>query len=434
LLPSDNSPGDNFGATVSISDDYAIVGANDDDDNGKDTGSAYIFKRDGNTWIEQMKLLASDGTNNDYFGWAVSISGDYAIVGGLNLDSAYIFKRDGETWIEQSKLLASDGADYDQFGWAVSIFGDYAIVGAHGNDDNGSRSGSAYIFKREGESYVEQTKLLPSDGAEGDCFGFSVSISGQYAIVGAPRDYQSDSNGYSYIFKKEGDIWLEQAKLLPSDGTEWDCFGESVSISRDYAIVGARGDDDKGEGSGSAYIFKRDGENWIEQVKLLDSGSIDRVYCYFGASVSILGDYAIVGAWQNDGDGNVKNSGAAYIFKREGNTWTEKKKLLASDGSNGDNFGYSVFISGDHAIVGARNDYDSGGSAYIYTIEKSDILIPGDANCNGIVEIKDLLSSQQVLIGDTPSPFNFKAVDFDANGKLDVGDQVKLLMMISEKK
>ena len=433
-MPSDNSPGDNFGATVSISDDYAIVGANDDDDNGKDTGSAYIFKRDGNTWIEQMKLLASDGTNNDYFGWAVSISGDYAIVGGLNLDSAYIFKRDGETWIEQSKLLASDGADYDQFGWAVSIFGDYAIVGAHGNDDNGSRSGSAYIFKREGESYVEQTKLLPSDGAEGDCFGFSVSISGQYAIVGAPRDYQSDSNGYSYIFKKEGDIWLEQAKLLPSDGTEWDCFGESVSISRDYAIVGARGDDDKGEGSGSAYIFKRDGENWIEQVKLLDSGSIDRVYCYFGASVSILGDYAIVGAWQNDGDGNVKNSGAAYIFKREGNTWTEKKKLLASDGSNGDNFGYSVFISGDHAIVGARNDYDSGGSAYIYTIEKSDILIPGDANCNGIVEIKDLLSSQQVLIGDTPSPFNFKAVDFDANGKLDVGDQVKLLMMISEKK
>ncbi len=373
LLASDGAAGDRFGNSVSISGDYAIVGAYYDDDNGTNSGSAYIFFYDGTSWSEQAKLLASDGNTNDYFGYSVSISGDYAIVGavydddnGTNSGSAYIFKRSGTSWSEQAKLTASDGAAGDEFGVSVSISGDYAIVGAYKEDYNGANSGSAYIFKRSGTNWSEQAKLTASDGFDYDEFGGSVSISGDYAIVGAWGDDDSGINsGSAYIFYYNGTNWSQQAKLTTSDGANYDWFGGSVSVSGDYAIVGAYGDDDSGLSSGSAYIFKRSGTSWSEQAKLLaaDGAEDDQ----FGWSVSISGDYAIAGAFKDDDNGT--NSGSAYIFFYDGTSWSEQAKLLASDGAAGDLFGYSASISGDYAIVGAAFDDDNGvdsGSAYIY--------------------------------------------------------------------
>jgi len=319
LLPSDGAADDWFGMSVSIDGDYVIVGAVWDDDNGDDSGSAYVFKRDGTAWTEQVKLLPSDGAADDMFGLSVSISGEYAIIGayhdddnGVDSGSAYIFTRSGTTWTEQAKLLASDGAADDWFGNFVSIDGDYAIVGAPWDDDNGVDSGSAYVFKRDGTAWTEQAKLLPSDGAADDWFG-SVSIDGDYVIVGAVWD---DDNGvYSgsaYIFKRSDTVWTQQAKLLASDGAEEDIFGMSVSIDGEYAIVGAPNDDDNGDGSGSAYVFKRSGTTWTEQAKLLPSdGAADDL---FGFSVSISGDYAIVGAYLDDDNG--EDSGSAYVFEK----------------------------------------------------------------------------------------------------------------------
>ncbi|HCO93284.1 MAG TPA: hypothetical protein DIU00_04915 [Phycisphaerales bacterium] len=170
-------------------------------------------------WVQLAKLVASDGAAEDYFGVSVSISRDYAIVGAhqswgasqpLDDGKAYIFKWDGAGWSQQQKLLASDGAAGDWFGQSVSISGDLAIVGAHGDDDNGSKSGSAYIFKWDGMSWVQQQKLLASDGAAGDRFGVSVSISGDLAIVGAywdddacPGDVACDS-GSAYLLNLPG--------------------------------------------------------------------------------------------------------------------------------------------------------------------------------------------------------------------------------------
>ena len=479
LFASDVTVGDNFGGSVSISGDYAIIGAayNDDVTRGTDSGSAYVFKRDGTNWSEQDKFTAADTAQEDYFGTSVSISGDYAIVGarydddsGITSGSAYIFKRDGLSWSEQAKLTASDAAAYDNFGTSVSISGDYAIVGAYRDDDNGLDSGSAYMFSsaihgtkwhdttdeepiegwliyidvnengqfdagepsditdangnyvlnvpsgtwvvaEEARSCWEQTypggdgtysvtletgevaeglnfgnarpteihpsrwsrlqqdKLLASDGAVSDSFGYSVSISGDYAIVGARYDDDSgNASGSAYIFTPNdvncGD-WDQLAKLLPSDGADLDFFGGSVSISGDYAVVGAYFDDDSGTDSGSAYIFYYDGTSWSQQDKLLasDGAAFDN----FGWSVSVSGDYAVVGAAYDDDNGS--NSGSAYIFKRSGAGWSEQAKLLASDGAAGDYFGYSVSISGDYAIVGAYQDDDSGsnsGSAYIF--------------------------------------------------------------------
>jgi len=325
-----------------------------------------------NNWLEQDKLLASDGTAEDYFGY-VSIDGDYAIVGapwdddnGNESGSAYVFKRSGTAWTEQAKLFASDGAKWQCFGYHVSISGDYSVVGAYGDFDNGFFSGSAYVFKRSGTAWTEQAKLLASDGAIEDCFGGSVSIDGDYVIVGASYDDDNGNmSGSAYVFKRSGTAWTEQAKLLPSDGAAGDWFGGSVSIDGDYVIVGASYDDDNGNMSGSAYVFKRSGTAWTEQAKLLPSDGA--AGDWFGGSVSIDGDYVIVGASYDDDNGNM--SGSAYVFKRSGTAWTQQAKLLPSDGAAEEHFGISVSISGDYAIVGAIWNDDNGnasGSAYVF--------------------------------------------------------------------
>ncbi len=378
LKADDGSHEDYFGNSVSISGDYAIVGASHNDYyndyySNDNFGSAYIYKGDGNNWQQVVKLTADDGAYEGYFGKSVSISGDYAIVGAYGDDdngnysgSAYIFKRSGNTWQQDVKLLPDDGASYDQFGTSVSISGDYAIVGAEGDDDNGSYSGSAYIFSQEGDTWKQVAKLRADDGNSDDSFGKSVSISGDYAIVGAYRAFSGVfENGSAYIFKQNNGIWQQVAVLNSTGCTRKGSFGESVSISGDYAVVGMKYDDTNGRGAGSAYIFKRESETWQKVAKL--SPDDNQHGDNFGSSVSISGDYVIVGVKGDDDNGS--ESGSAYIYKRDGNTWEQVKKLLPNDGASEDYFGESVSISGNRAIVGAFEDDDNGtdsGSAYIF--------------------------------------------------------------------
>ena len=408
LIASEGAAGDDFGISVSVSSNYAIVGAvYDDTTKGSDSGSAYVF--DVTTGSQVGKLTASNGATGDRFGRSVSISGDYAIAGayfddnsnGIDAGSAYIFKRDGTNWSEQQMLIASNGAAKDYLGSSVSISGDLAIVGSMGNDEKGTDAGSAYIFKRDGTSWVQQPILTASDATAYAEFGTSVSISGNYAIVGARQEStKGHYSGSAYIFKWNGTSWVEQQKLTASDGDAEDRFGHYVSISGDLAIVGADYDEENGSNSGSAYIFKRDGSVWVEQAKLLplDGAAND----HFGESVSISGDYAIVGASSNDDNGS--DSGSAYIFKWDGANWTQQQKLIASDGTAADYFGTSVSISGNLAIVGGRYNDDNGtnsGSAYIFenicepanTVPLAickDVTESADGNCEGIVTAEDV--------------------------------------------
>ena len=319
ILASDAIADDRFGWSAAISGDYAIVGVRWSDDGGANSGSAYIFRRTGtNTWDAGTKILASDRAAQDYFGNSVGISGDYAIVGAFgknNSGSAYIFRRTGtNTWDAGTKILSSDIAVDDFFGYSVAISGDYAIVGAYGDDDRGGASGSAYIFRRTGtNTWDAGTKILASDGAADDFFGYSVGISGDYAIVGAWGNGDGGSlSGSAYIFRRTGtNTWDAGTKILASDAASADSFGRSVGISGDYAIVGAFGNDDGGANSGSTYIFRRTGTNtWDAGTKILASDpAADDL---FGYSVGISGDYAIVGAVGNDDGGSF--SGSAYIF------------------------------------------------------------------------------------------------------------------------
>jgi hypothetical protein len=372
LLPSDGAADDWFGYVVSVDGNVALVGAVEDDDNGDDSGSAYVFRWNGSNWIQEQKLLASDGAAKDYFGTSVSISGDVALVGadwdddkGANSGSAYVFRWNGSNWVEEQKLLASDGVSGDWFGGSVSIDGNVALVGAQGNDDNEYNSGSAYVFRWNGSNWVEEQELLPSDGAAFDFCGESVSVDDNVALVGAVEDDDKGANsGSAYVFRWNGSNWVQEQKLLASDGAASDWFGESVSISGNVALVGAVEDDDNGDESGSAYVFRWNGSNWVQEQKLLPSDGA--AYDWFGVSVSISGNAALVGA-----EGDYGKSGSAYVFRWNGSNWVEEQKLVASDGAYYDYFGTSVSISSNVALVGADRNDDKGtssGSAYVYTL------------------------------------------------------------------
>ena len=190
----------------------------------------------------------------------IDISGDYALISSRASEvtrAGYVFVQSGGSWTQQAKLTASDAAAEDDFGKGVSISGDYALISAPYNDDNGTQSGSAYVFVRSGDSWTQQAKLAAADAATYVYFGYGVSTSGDHALIGAPNNDDGGLySGSAYVFAWSGDSWTQQVKLAASDAVEWDQFGISVSISGDYALIGAS-NPDLGTQSGSAYVFVR---------------------------------------------------------------------------------------------------------------------------------------------------------------------------------
>jgi PKD repeat protein len=369
IIPSDGGGGDYFGQSVAISGNYAIGGAAYAGENG--TGAAYIFENRGSSWNEVAKLTASGGGTLDFFGRSVSISDGYTIVGAPgNLSgtgTAYIFEKSGSSWNQVAKLTASDSYTGDGFGSGVSISGGYAIVGAPGRYL--FSYGAAYIFEKNDSSWNQVAKLTASEPAVYDYFGQTVSISGDSAIVGAYG--YGYGVGAAYIFEKNGNSWSQAAKLTASGGGGGLNFGQSVSLSGNYAITGAYGDDKNGSSSGAAYIFEKSGNNWNQVAELTASdGAAGDYFSYHGVAIS--GGLVIVGAYGDDDNGAY--SGAAYIFERSGNSWHQIAKLTAGGGVANDNFGYGVSISGEYAMVGAsQEDYNGAysGAASIFGLSIS---------------------------------------------------------------
>ncbi|MDB4453090.1 hypothetical protein N9145_02795 [bacterium] len=350
----DDSVETNTGTFVSASDTGTDPNVFDSDNDGFSDGAEVSFGTDPNAITQspfEKKLTASDGAANNKFGNSVSISGNTAVIGASGdsynpsvLGSAYVYVRSNGVWSEQAKLTASDGSSGDSFGVSVSIDGDTAVIGAYRDE---VYSGSAYVYVRNNGVWSEQQKLTASDGTERDYFGYSVSISGDTAVIGASRDDDNGSNsGSAYVYVRSNGVWTEQQKITASDGAPDDYFGRSVSISGDTAVMGANGDDNY---SGSAYVYVRSNGVWTQQQKLTASDGAQNTS--FGYSVSISGDTAVVGAYRDYDNG--LNSGSAYVYVRNNGVWSEQQKLTASDGTERDYFGYSVSIDGDTAVIGA---------------------------------------------------------------------------------
>ena len=377
LLASDRGSDDYFGYSVALSGETALVGAHKNDNmGGVDAGAAYVFVPSENGWRQQAKLIADDGAPDDTFGGNVALDGNIAVVGSRNDDdigedsgSAYVFIRNGNTWQQRAKFVAEDGAAGDAFGQAVAISNDYIVVGSPHDDDFGNSSGSAYVFRSDGSSWRQEAKLIASDGAAGDVFGISVSVSGERILVGADlHDEIAEDAGAAYMYVRTEDGWVEEAKLTAADGAETDLFGVRVALSGETALISARRDDHAtmGVDAGSAYVFVHQDGKWIEQAKLIapDGAADDR----FARSVALFDDSALIGAMFTDDSG--ENSGSAYVFSRSENSWAPVTKLLAGDGGTDDLFGWSVAIGHDYMLVGAIQ-HDAGvneaGASFIYS-------------------------------------------------------------------
>jgi hypothetical protein len=429
LKASNAEAGDEFGYTVAASGDTVVVGAHNEasgatgldgdqgDDSAPEAGAVYVFVRDGVTWSQQAYLKASNTDRDDSFGRAVAMDGDTLVVGApieasgaTEVDgdqgddsvfasgAAYVFVRLGATWLQQAYLKAPDPELYDQFGSAVAIAGDTIVVGAKGEDSAATgvdadqsgfdavESGAAYVYVRDGTTWSLQASLKASNTGAGDRFGKSVAVSGDTLVVGASEessgavgvDGDQDDDGLiqagaAYVFVRQGTTWSQQAYLKASNTGTYDRFGQSVAISGDTLAVGAFGEDSNATGvngnqtddtewdSGAAYVFVRQGTTWSQQayVKASNADSGD----FFGVSVALSGDTLVVGAPDEDSgspgvdgdqdDDAMSLSGAAYVFSRDGATWSQVAYLKSAYPMAVAQFGLSVAVSGDIAVAGA---------------------------------------------------------------------------------
>jgi hypothetical protein len=360
--------GDGFGEVVAIDGDTIVVGASSEDSNqttvsngttasGNNSaaaaGAAYVFRRTGSTWAQEAYLKGSNIGAGANFGYAVAISGDTIVVGahgeGASTGAAYVFKRTGTTWAQEARLTAVNGEAGDDFGFSVAISGDSVVVAAIGEassqqtitngtgasaDNAAASAGAAYVFKRTGSTWAQEAYLKAPNAEANDNFGWSVAISGDTVIAGAPSEQSN--------------------QRTVSNGT-------TASANNSSSEAGA------------AYVFKRTGTNWAHEayLKAANADAGDN----FGLTVAVQGDGVVVGAFRESaGQTTVTNgssassdnsrgqSGAAYVFRRSGSAWGEVAYLKAANTGAGDQFGTCVGIDGDTIATGATGEASNQAS------------------------------------------------------------------------
>lgn len=412
--------GDELGRSVSVAGPFVAGGRWLADPGGStNAGAARIWRRTAEgTTLSEGEVVAPDGAANDEFGISVALdagcdlgraedssSWPRLIVGAWTADlpakadagAAYVFRRDPSTgiWHFESKLTASDSAANSQFGRSVSIDGGLAVVGAwkHGID-----RGALYIFRLEAGTWVQEAKLLASDGTIGDGLGVSVAMQADRVIGGAWGDDTGavGNHGSAYVFRRNAPgSWTQEAKLVAPTLVGSEEFGRGVAMDGESAIVGSW--PFFNDGPGAAHVFTRSGTAWSHQAALAHPtpGPAD----YFGFSVGISGDVAVVGAWADDIDG-ISNQGSAHFFSRAGGLWSHTIALTRPEPQGSSYFGFSVAVDDAIAAIGSRLDDINGvinaGSVTLICVRPEACSncplrsLPGDVDGDGSVDGADL--------------------------------------------
>lgn len=422
IAGGDGDPGDYFGASVSVNGDTVVIGApwNDVVKADDASGSAYVFTRNAQgDWIEQQNLTASDSTNGIGFGSSVSMDKDSIVIasdwnddGNNNsLSTAYVFTRNTQgVWVEQQKLTSSDKPEQIGSPISVSVDGDTIIMGvALSNGGNGPISGTAYIFTRNTQGvWAEQQKLIASDGAVGDTFGWSVDVNGDTAVIGRGA-VGSDipSSGSAYVFtRNDQDIWTEQQKLTASDKSPEDLFGWSVAMNGDTIVAGAMGVDTYGKNSGTAYVFTRNNQGvWTEQQKLLPSdGAVGDA---FGQAVSMDEDIIVIRA-RSPALLEPTLDGKAYVFtKNIQGVWNEQQELPTITtyvGSSSPPWGGIISVDKTTVVFGsAKKDGGNGfqsGLANVFSVNSKTASFNNGVLAIPVVDVDGVFYQAELIILD----------------------------------
>jgi hypothetical protein len=364
LVANDDVNGDFFGVRVAMHERTAVVSAHWDAAGGElQAGAAHIFTRQAGSWAGAQKLTQQPPQFHAWFGRAVALDADVALVGAPYADgaqgAAYTFVRAGTTFAPQQKLSRSDPQPDSSFGLSLDVSGDRAVVGAVDDEDGGLRSGAAYVFRNEAGTWVEEQKLFATDPAVDRQLGASLDLQGARVVLGAPGTGTTPATlpGAAYVFERSGTTW-SGAKLINPDSAAGDRFGEAVALDGDTVVVGASGD---GEGGvGAAYVFQKNGIGYDFVQKL--ASPTGEAGDYFGGALALDGDRLLVAAYREDGVG--EDSGAVYLFVRDQGIWTEKQRLVPSDEAALDLFGVSVALDGVSAMIGGTRYTE--GSGYVF--------------------------------------------------------------------
>jgi trimeric autotransporter adhesin len=403
------------------------VNRDESNDNYADSGAVYVFRRRGTAWIQEAYLKASNTEPNDRFGASVAVSGDLVAVGAAGEDSpstgvngsesvnsasaagaVYVFRRVGESWVQDAYVKASNTEASDQFGEAIALSGDTLVVGAIAEDSdatsiNGNQasnaaslSGAVYVFRRGVTTWAQEAYVKASNTDANDRFGWSVDLDGNTMVVGAfgegsaakgiGGDQTSDSLPYAgaaYVFVRTGTTWTQQAYIKASNTESLDGFGDRIAISGDILAVTAAVESSNASGidgdqtnndaiaAGAVYVFRREGSAWAQEAYVKASNPEESDY--FGRDLDVSGDVLVVGARQEgssatgvDGDeasNAATSAGAAYVFRREGTSWSQAAYVKASNTDASDYFGAAIAASRDTIIVGAKGE-DSSASGF----------------------------------------------------------------------
>lgn len=368
-LTSDNPVANaQFGRSVAIAGDLVAAGEGGDGA----VGAVYVFKRQGIEYVPEVTLESPDATpgNSPEFGRIVAIQGDmvfvgarFAQVGDLERAGAvYIYRKHGNSWQFEGKIVSPIPEDEDNFGRALAIQGNLLVVTAR---KTSLEEGAAYIFENSHGTWINTANLTASDPIPGAYFGQSVDIQGDVIAIGA-RNADPKGAGAVYLFRKTHDDWIQFAKVTPSDGNKNDQYGFTLAISGNTMAVGSRRADPDGiKDAGAVYVYslKRDSAELVTRLTPEGKSAGDE----FGQSVSFVGDIIVAGAWKDDIGSNT-DQGSIYLFKRMGNTWIETGIITASDGTAGDEFGYSLAGYGNQIITGAHFVDAKAGAAYVLPI------------------------------------------------------------------
>ncbi len=371
LVAHDGAELDQFGASVAISGDWAAVGAPGRDDRGSVSGAVYMFRKSTGRWRFSQKLLANDGMAGDAFS-SLSIYNNYLAIGatrarynGIASGAVYIFKRMDTAWVQARKIGPEPAVAGSLFGLSMSLRGDYMVVGSRHDREAGVQYGAAYVFNQNGGDWTQQARLTASDRKVRQWFGHSVSLFDSLVFIGAPYDSNRNGEfaGAAYFFRRSGTRWNEVKKIVAENGLPDDLAGD-VALYGKHAVLGA-------PSSilvlrrGVAHAFKENKNSWSQRQTI--SGSEGNDGDGFGSTIVVEAQVMLMGASQDTTNGI--GSGAAYLFLFEDSVWTEKHKLLASDGRRYEAFGVSCDLDGSTVIIGAPDaggTFSAQGAAYIY--------------------------------------------------------------------